>query len=344
MNLTRSNMSESFLKRAQGLLSNESSIYRFELTKCQAAWGAFLFAYGTNLLLSTSSQSKMKDIVMGIVSLGVSEMMLNGVWELDEVPLFVPPSPVFYAVAQRLMVKYCDEVSLQRKQFLLNTIPVTNFKSLRFKYRKQFEVDLLEPLEPHLRNLIYVELGRPGLVNFVPYRIVPTLPQFNSNSFARKVLVDVGTNVYLGSGATLIRMYEPFIRFDEVHFFEPKKLNISEHHRRKYNITDYNVVTEVCSGHRLRDIALWLKENFDEEDFVVLKYDLDNGVVGPTIEWSFIHCLIRTGAIEVVDELYLELHFWFPEIRWQHQFHTMQQAFDLIRMLRELNVPVHAWP
>jgi hypothetical protein len=127
-------------------------------------------------------------------------------------------------------------------------------------------------------------------------------------------------------------------------FLNQKKLDISDSQRKKYNITEYNILTEVCSGDKLRDIAFWLRENFSEDDFVVLKYDLDVGVSGPTIEWAFVHCLINTGTIRLVDELYLELHFWFPEIGWQHQFHTMQQAFDLIRKLRELNVPVHAWP
>lgn len=347
INLILPNMSEPFLQRAESLLSDERLIDKFIIAECQAAWGALLFAHSSSLMLSPTSPSKtlrIRDITRGIVSLGVSEMMLNGVWELDEVPSFVPPSALFYTFAQHLMVKYSNEVSYERKQFLRTAIPATKFKSLYFKYVKQFEVDLLEPLEPHLRNLMYVELGKVGTTSFLPYRIVPTLPQFDASKFVRKILVDVGTNAYLGSGATMIRMYEPFIHFDEVHFFEPKKLNISERQRRKYNISEYNIITEVCSGHNLRDIAFWLRENFSEDDFIVLKYDLDNGVIGPTIEWPFLHCLIETGAIRLVDELYLELHFWFPKIGWKHQFHTMRQAFDLLRKLRELNVPVHAWP
>ena len=173
---------------------------------------------------------------------------------------------------------------------------------------------------------------------------MPSLPEFDINKFDRKVLVDVGTNVFLGSGASLIRMYEPFFKFDEVHFFEPKKLLIHGEQRLLNNITEYNVYTEICTGNVDLDIVEWLQNNFRKRDFIVLKYDVDMGTNGPTLEWAFLKCLIESGVIQYVDELFIELHFFYPKLGWQHQFHTMNQAFDLLRRLRELHVPVHAWP
>jgi hypothetical protein len=333
---------EEVLESSMKLETVENTILSRHFTKnsCQAAWGSALFLYA--FLLLKESRPEPQQVTKAIDVLSVSAKLLNGVWYMRDIPEFVPLTKAFYKTTQTALSSYSSERSSYHDANLLNRIPMNYFISLSFEYTKQFDVSQLEPIEPNLRNLIHAELGE--TISFLPYRVVPSLSDFSEENFERKVLVDVGTNVFLGSGASMIRMYEPFFTFDEVHFFEPKPLSIRTETRLLHNITEYNVFTEVCSAHNELDVASWLKKHFNKKDFVVLKYDVDMGTRGPTLEWAFLKCLIESGAIQYVDELFIELHFWYPRLDWEHQFHTMYQAFDLLRRLRELHVPVHAWP
>ena len=54
--------------------------------------------------------------------------------------------------------------------------------------------------------------------------------------------------------------------------------------------------------------------------------------------------LRRPEALALVDELFVELHFYAPSLRWVHLTHSMKQAFDVLRQLRACGLPVHAWP
>ena len=93
-------------------------------------------------------------------------------------------------------------------------------------------------------------------------------------------------------------------------------------------------------------ILQWLRENAVEEDFVALKFDVDNDFsLGPTMEWGFLADLLRRPeALALVDELLIELHFYAASLRWVHLTHSMKQAFDVLRQLRACGLPVHAWP
>ena len=90
----------------------------------------------------------------------------------------------------------------------------------------------------------------------------------------------------------------------------------------------------------------WLQNTAREDDFVALKFDVDNDFsLGPTMEWGFLADLLRSPkALALVDELLIELHFFAPSLRWVHPTHSMKQAFDVLRQLRACGLPVHAWP
>ncbi len=53
--------------------------------------------------------------------------------------------------------------------------------------------------------------------------------------------------------------------------------------------------------------------------------------------------LISSAEMALVDELYIEMHFHFPALGWHHDLHSMHQAFDILRQLRDCGVAVHAW-
>ena len=72
---------------------------------------------------------------------------------------------------------------------------------------------------------------------------------------------------------------------------------------------------------------------------------VDNDSLGPTMEWGFLADLLRRPeALALVDELFIELHFFAPSLNWVHLTHSMKQAFDVLRQLRACGLPVHAWP
>lgn len=90
------------------------------------------------------------------------------------------------------------------------------------------------------------------------------------------------------------------------------------------------------------DFSNWLKSAVSEKDFVVMKMDVEG------TEFHLIPRLIETGAICLVDEVFLECHY----NRWQlccpgersSKYHkTYSQCLDLFSTLRESGVLVHQW-
>ena len=62
------------------------------------------------------------------------------------------------------------------------------------------------------------------------------------------------------------------------------------------------------------------------------------------MEWGFLADLLSSTELALVDELYIELHFWYTGLRWDHRDHDMRQAYDIFRQLRKCGLPVHSWP
>ena len=105
----------------------------------------------------------------------------------------------------------------------------------------------------------------------------------------------------------------------------------------------------LVTGGSVLPFVLWYNQGpttAREDDFVALKFDVDNDFsLGPTMEWGFLADLLRSPkALALVDELFIELHFYASSLRWVHPTHSMKQAFDVLRQLRACGLPVHAWP
>lgn len=90
------------------------------------------------------------------------------------------------------------------------------------------------------------------------------------------------------------------------------------------------------------DFADWLKSVVTSKDFVVVKMDVEG------TEFHLIPRLIQTGAICLIDELFLECHY----NRWQRccpgqrsaKFQkTYSECLDLFTSLRDIGVLVHQW-
>ncbi|KAK1284528.1 hypothetical protein QJS10_CPB21g01468 [Acorus calamus] len=90
------------------------------------------------------------------------------------------------------------------------------------------------------------------------------------------------------------------------------------------------------------DFAVWLKSTVSEADYVVMKMDVEG------TEFDLIPRLFETGAICLIDELFLECHYnrWqrcCPGERSSKYEKTYWQCLDLFSSLRESGILVHQW-
>ena len=228
----------------------------------------------------------------------------------------------------------------------------------------------LEPIYPHLRNLMFTEMGL--LTSFVPYRVLPSVAGFGTsrgashlhqgaNGRGRRILVDVGTNGFHSSAKYLLDLYQPTQPFTEAVLFEPDPaaMGVPKEYTLQYNITRLRSFIGVGSRRPTSDVLVWLQHHARREDYVVLKFDVDEPTSGPTIEWGFLADLYGHPALALVDELFIEMHFSWPpatctnpravcadlrSFSWTGKPHSMQQAYFVLAELRRCGVAVHAWP
>ncbi|KAL6657245.1 hypothetical protein ACP70R_005025 [Stipagrostis hirtigluma subsp. patula] len=90
------------------------------------------------------------------------------------------------------------------------------------------------------------------------------------------------------------------------------------------------------------DFAQWLKKTVSEQDYVVMKMDVEG------TEFDLIPRLFDTGAICLIDELFLECHYnrWqkcCPGERSPKYENTYEECLELFSSLRESGVLVHQW-
>ncbi|KAL7583960.1 hypothetical protein Lser_V15G42141 [Lactuca serriola] len=90
------------------------------------------------------------------------------------------------------------------------------------------------------------------------------------------------------------------------------------------------------------DFANWVKNSFTEKDFVVVKMDIEG------TEFDIIRKMVETGAICLIDEMFLECHYnrWRRcckgerSSKYQNEYN---ECMELFSSLREKGVLVHQW-
>ncbi|XP_076893950.1 uncharacterized protein LOC143546095 [Bidens hawaiensis] len=90
------------------------------------------------------------------------------------------------------------------------------------------------------------------------------------------------------------------------------------------------------------DFADWVKRSFGERDFVVVKMDVDG------IEFDLIAKMVESGAICLVDEMFLECHYnrkdgccdGEKDLKYENGY---RECLELYRSLRQIGVLVHQW-
>lgn len=217
----------------------------------------------------------------------------------------------------------------------------------------------LEPLHCDLRNMVYQATKK--TISMAPY-VPATWLDRTRDSGGRRVLIDFGANEFQGSPKWLIDSYEPFAPFDDVVLIEPRqgRVAIPEYYTKNYKLIFKNGGVRIHGLSEDKTLPPLARQSFDlydplqlireycrVEDYCVVKFDVDrHGESRETIEWGFMAKLLESpSTLAVIDELYVEMHFFFRRLdKFWRSHHTYRQALDLLRSLRAAGLAVHPWP
>jgi hypothetical protein len=110
------------------------------------------------------------------------------------------------------------------------------------------------------------------------------------------------------------------------------------------SITFFNAKIHTTPDQSPGDLAYTLLTNVKPEDYCVVKIDIEGG------EWDLVPHLDETGALELIDELFVEFHFHHPMLYpngWGPDTfpHTITDTAELMAKLRTLpSLIFHYWP
>lgn len=277
--------------------------------------------------------------------------------------------PLIPRIREMVLKKECTENQYQYQHQNPRKCSVPGYKR-----------DLVAKAEP----LIEEEPMKPWLTLKRNIQNVKYLPSMADISFKRKyVYVDVGARSYGSSiGSWFKKQYPKQNKTFEVYAIEADK-TFHEEYKLKKAVTllpfaawvrnetlafeinrdppgDKKVISKGRGMGRIQpvnsspggesevdkipgfDFAEWLKSAVTEKDFVVMKMDVEG------TEFELIPRLIETGAICLVDEVFLECHYnrWqrcCPGQRSEKYDKTYEQCLDLFNSLRQSGVLVHQW-
>lgn len=178
---------------------------------------------------------------------------------------------------------------------------------------------------------------------------------------SRLVLIDLGASLSYHDGEQevkadeppilyLLRLYKKFgFHFDhiygyEVTFKEPKEVYekiLPAEWMPSYHWINVGVSAE--KGHKLNPLDSILRR-FEENDFIVLKIDIDSSGVELPLVQQLLH---DESLLRVVDQFYFEHHVKFKEMApiWRSAMKgSLKDTFDLFFQLRKKGVAAHFWP
>uniref|UniRef100_A0A7S3H6L9 Uncharacterized protein n=1 Tax=Spumella elongata TaxID=89044 RepID=A0A7S3H6L9_9STRA len=208
----------------------------------------------------------------------------------------------------------------------------------------------LEPVYTSMRNWMFHEAG--AIIDFGPYIPLVAFPEvravLQAKSQIQRVLIDIGANGFFASPKYLIDSYAMHLPFTHAVMVDPEPsfpATVPKSYSDRYNITFLPLYAEIGTDTE-SDVLKLLPALVKKEDFVVLKFDVDPNKFahGCTMEWGLLFSLMQHPEVAtLIDELYIELHFFLPMLNWVH-YHSNWEALDTIRYLRQQGMIVHAWP
>jgi hypothetical protein len=216
---------------------------------------------------------------------------------------------------------------------------------------------LMEPLLPPFRHSDYCfEHTRKALMDltFLVHDFGAMCRKLKRTS--RTVLVDMGASLDFHNQADgssmpaiyLTDLYQKFgFSFDHIYAYEvtPKEpahvfQKVPDHLMASYHWINTGVTADPTSSMNPLHMIL---DNFNEDDFIVIKLDIDTASVEVPLAQQLLH---DTALHGLVDQFYFEHHVLLGELapNWQHTMQgSVQESLELFIGLRELGVAAHSW-
>jgi hypothetical protein len=173
---------------------------------------------------------------------------------------------------------------------------------------------------------------------------------------SRTVLIDMGASLDFHRGGNIASMpavyltelYRQFgFPFDHIYAHEitptrPQKVfrKVPDHMRASYHWINVGVDADPTSS--LNPFKMLL-ENFNEDDFIVVKLDIDTASVENPLAQQLLSDTTLRG---LVDQFYFEHHVMMKEmVPWWNTFMkgSVQDSLELFIGLREAGVAAHSW-
>ena len=157
------------------------------------------------------------------------------------------------------------------------------------------------------------------------------------------------TATKLAPAVFVTEVYQKFgFKFDHIYAYEvtPKEptdvySRIPEELKSAYHWYNVGVNATITSSHNPLKLLL---ENFDENDFVVVKLDIDTH----SIEQPMVELILNDERFhKLIDVFYFEHHVHLLELApyWRtSMFGTVEDSLQLFSKLREKGVAAHYWP
>ena len=171
--------------------------------------------------------------------------------------------------------------------------------------------------------------------------------QIDFNKYGRRVLLDIGASTFGSSVKWFLNNYPG--RFTDIHAFEMKPDVFippppGSDVLRGAMLTTHEIQVDVVNTEEGVDIVDFIlnEAKLKEDDIVVVKM----GVNGD--EWKLLERMEKGQVFHLIDEMMVDIHYNHPRMPrygWQVFNHTLAEAYNLFKHLREdLGVFVHPWP
>ena len=241
----------------------------------------------------------------------------------------------------------CAQVELHPDGLLEGIFPSGQLSRTRSGY--------IEPLFPPMRHPMFCWRKFKRLLD-LSYLVhdFGTMCRRRLHRHSRTVLIDMGAslsfhgNNQMAPPIYLINMYRKFgFPFDHIYAYEitptePAQVfeALPDELRAAYHWI--NVGVDPTPGHKNNPLTL-LQQNFKEDDFVVVKLDIDT----PEVELALVRQILDTPEIaSLIDQFYFEHHVHMQEIAfaWGRQVSgSVNDTLVLFHRLRELGIAAHFW-
>lgn len=209
----------------------------------------------------------------------------------------------------------------------------------------------VEPLLPPMRHPKFCNNARKHLLDlsYLVHDMAAMCRKLKPTS--RIVLIDMGASLSFHGAVDspavyLMELYRKFgMPFDHIYAFEMKQSapkdvfdRVPDHWMPAYHWINVGVSADTESKFN----ALNLLKNFNADDLIVVKLDIDTA----SIEVPLANQLLQDERLKIVDQFYFEHHVYMKEIApwWSSSMKgTVQESLELFSSIRKNGIAAHFW-